>query len=142
MYFFTRIWHNVDVPNQSDAPDDLAREIERLRRELARADRDRIRLERERDRLQRERDRLQRERDRLQRENERLQQALDLARRAAKRPAAPFSKGPPRRHPRRPGRRPGRDYGRHGQRARPAPIDDVIPVGLPAACPHCAGAGR
>ena len=114
------------MPDQSDVPDDLAREIERLRRELARADRDRIRLERER--------------DRLQRENERLQQALDLARRSAKRPAAPFSKGPPRRHPRRPGRRPGRDYGRHGQRARPAPIDDVIPVGLPAACPHCAGA--
>ena len=92
------------------------------------------------DRLQRERDRLRRERDRLRRENERLQQALDLARRAAKRPAAPFSKGPPSRHPRRPGRRAGRDDGRHGQRARPAPIDDVIPVGLPAACPHCAGA--
>ena len=121
------------MPDQSDVPDDLEREIERLRRELERADRDRIRLERERDRLQRER-------DRLRRENERLQQALDLARRAAKRPAAPFSKGPPSRHPRRPGRRAGRDDGRHGQRARPAPIDDVIPVGLPAACPHCAGA--
>ena len=128
------------MPDQSDVPDDLEREIERLRRELERADRDRIRLERERDRLRRERDRLQRERDRLRRENERLQQALDLARRAAKRPAAPFSKGPPSRHPRRPGRRAGRDDGRHGQRARPAPIDDVIPVGLPAACPHCAGA--
>ena len=128
------------MPDQSDVPDDLEREIERLRRELERADRDRIRLERERDRLQRERDRLRRERDRLRRENERLQQALDLARRAAKRPAAPFSKGPPSRHPRRPGRRAGRDDGRHGQRARPAPIDDVIPVGLPAACPHCAGA--
>ena len=121
------------MPDQSDVPDDLEREIERLRRELERADRDRIRLERERDRLQRER-------DRLRRENERLQQELDLARRAAKRPAAPFSKGPPSRHPRRPGRRAGRDDGRHGQRARPAPIDDVIPVGLPAACPHCAGA--
>ena len=114
------------MPDQSDVPDDLEREIERLRRELERADRDRIRLERER--------------DRLRRENERLQQELDLARRAAKRPAAPFSKGPPSRHPRRPGRRAGRDDGRHGQRARPAPIDDVIPVGLPAACPHCAGA--
>ena len=114
------------MPDQSDFPDDLAREIKRLRRELERADRDRSRLERER--------------DRLQRENERLQQELDRARRAAKRAAAPFSKGPPKRHPRRPGRRAGRDYGRHGQRARPAPIDDVIPVGLPAACPHCAGA--
>ena len=57
------------MPDQSDVPDDRAREIKRLRRELARADRDRIRLERER--------------DRLQRENERLQQELDLARRAA-----------------------------------------------------------
>ena len=67
------------MPDQSDFPDDLQREIERLRRELERADRDRIRLERER--------------DRLRRENERLQQELDLARRAAKRAGGPVLEG-------------------------------------------------
>ena len=40
---------------------------------------------------------LERERDRLRRENDRLKHELDLARRAGKRQAAPFSKGPPTR---------------------------------------------
>ena len=60
------------------------REIARLRDELAR---------------------VERERDRLQREKARLIDELDAARRAAKRQAAPFSKGAPKRRPRRPGRR-------------------------------------
>ena len=71
------------MPDRSDAPRDLIRENERLRRELERAARERTRLERER--------------DRLRRENERLKHELDLARRAAKRQAAPFSKGAPMR---------------------------------------------
>ena len=97
---------------------DREREIARLRRELVRAER---------------------ERDRLQRENERLKHELDLARRAAKRQAAPFSKGAPSPSPRRAGRRPGRHHGRHRHRPRPPCVDEVIAVPLPAACPHCAG---
>ena len=97
---------------------DREREIARLRRELVRAER---------------------ERDRLQRENERLKHELDLARRAANRQAAPFSKGAPSPSPRRAGRRPGRHHGRHRHRPRPPCVDEVIAVPLPAACPHCAG---
>ena len=82
---------------------------------------------------------MERERDRLRRENERLKQALDLARRAAKRQAAPFSKGAPTPAPRRAGRRAGRHHGRHRHRPPPAHVNEVIAVPLPAACPHCAG---
>ena len=57
------------------------------------------------ERTERDRAKVERERDRLRRENERLKQALDLARRAAKRQAAPFSKGAPTPAPRRAGRR-------------------------------------
>ena len=113
------------MPNRSDPIRDLERENDRLRRDLERTERDRAKVERER--------------DRLRRENERLKQALDLARRAAKRQAAPFSKGASTPAPRRAGRRAGRHHGRHRHRPPPAHVNEVIAVPLPAACPHCAG---
>lgn len=78
----------------------------------------------------------------MRRENERLKQELDLARRAAKRQAAPFSKGPPTPRPRRAGRRRGRQHGRHGRRRVPPRVDVVIPVSVPPVCPDCAAAVR
>ena len=118
-----------------DAPktiDDAQRELQRLRREIEQS-RD------ESDRLRDENARLERERDRLRREIERLTQALDAARRAGKRQAAPFSKGAPTPQPRQPGRRAGRRHGRHGHRQPPAAIDERIDVPLPEACPRCGG---
>src|SRR4051794_15999885 len=71
---------------------------------------------------------------RLQAETERLKGELEEARRAGKRQAAPFSKGPPRPHPRRPGRKPG-----HPPSHRPAPppeqVDRTIEVPVPETCP-------
>ncbi|HKB37618.1 MAG TPA: hypothetical protein VKD72_14315 [Gemmataceae bacterium] len=57
----------------------------------------------------------------LQAEVARLRAALDEARRAGKRQAAPFRKGPPKPDPKRPGRKPGGRHGRHGHRPPPPP---------------------
>jgi transposase len=72
----------------------------------------------------------------LRAEVERLKQELEEARRAAKRQAAPFSKGPPRAHPKRPGRKPGHPP---SHRVAPAPeqVDRTIEVPLPTSCPEC-----
>jgi transposase len=106
--------------------DELRDQIERLRRE--RAD------------LEGETTRLRRERDRLREEVKRLTAALEAAQRAAKRQAAPFSKGAPATQPKRPGRKPGPVYGRRAARSRPTQIDERLAVPLPEACPHCAAA--
>lgn len=72
----------------------------------------------------------------LRAEVERLKNELEQSRRAGKRQAAPFSKGPPRDQPKRPGRKPG-----HLPSHRPPPppeqVDRTIEVPLPAACPEC-----
>lgn len=60
-------------------------------------------------------------------------------RRAARRQAAPFSKGDPTPHPRRSGRKPGAAYGTRGHRQPPEHVDRVVTVGLPACCPGCGG---
>ena len=114
-------------PPQTDEAktDDLRRENERLRRE--------------RDRLQREHDRLERQIERLRRENDRLTKALDAARRAAKRQAAPFSKGAPTPTPRQAGRRVGCRHGAHAHRPVPAVIHERYAAPLPPACPSCGG---
>jgi DNA repair exonuclease SbcCD ATPase subunit len=91
---------------QATSREELERETRRLRQENERLRRELERAERERQQIERERDRLREERDRLEKEPE-------AARRAAKRPAAPFSKGAPSPHPRRPGRKPGREDRRH-----------------------------
>ena len=96
-------------------------------------------LGQERERLRAENERLRAERERLQAINERLGGEVEALRRAAKRQAAPFSKGDPTPHPRRPGRKPGAAYGRHAHRPVPEQVDQVVTVRLPACCPDCGG---
>jgi transposase len=73
---------------------------------------------------------------RLQAEADRLKAELEEARRAGKRQAAPFSKGPPKARPKRPGRKPG-----HAPSHRPAPppglVTRTVEVRLPEDCPGC-----
>ena len=88
---------------------ELEQEVEKLRRENEELRRDRERLEKDKDRLRQERDQLKEE--------------LELARRAAKRQAAPFSKGEPETNPKRPGRKGGANYGPKGRRGIPLKVD-------------------
>jgi transposase len=71
---------------------------------------------------------------------EELTRIIDELRRAGKRQAGPFSKGPPKPDPKRPGRKPGDDYGTHHFRAAPERIDETHHAELPKTCPHCGGA--
>ena len=87
-----------------------------------------------------EREALRRENERLRRDNERLREALEAARRAGCRQAAPFSKNRPAPQPRRPGRKSGSAYGRPAHRPIPTHIDETHDAPLPAVCPTCAGA--
>ncbi len=102
---------------------ELEQEVEKLRRENEELRRDRERLEKDKDRLRQERDQLKEE--------------LELARRAAKRQAAPFSKGEPETNPKRPGRKGGANYGPKAHRGIPLKVDDEIPVYLPETSPCC-----
>jgi transposase len=86
--------------------------------------------------------RLRVENDRLRAENTKLRGLLEEARRAGKRQAAPFSKGPPKEEPKPPGRKAGDEYGCHARRRPPRHVDLVLDAPLPAACPHCRGALR
>src|SRR5438046_6255523 len=61
------------------------------------------------------------------------------AQRAARRQAAPFSRGQRKSHPKSPGRKPGASYGTHHRRPVPEGVDEEIPVPVPAQCPACAG---
>ena len=72
----------------------------------------------------------------LRAEVEGLKKELEESRRAGKRQAAPFSKGPPKPHPKRPGRKPGHPP---SHRASPPPeqVDRTIEVPLPPECPEC-----
>lgn len=112
--------------------EDAQRELERLRREIEHS-------QHECERLREENAHLERERARLRREVERLTQALDAARRAGSRQAAPFSKGAPSAAPRRPGRKRGAAYGPVARRRVPPRVDEVHDAALPARCP-CGGA--
>lgn len=107
--------------------DELLAENERLRQQLAERDR-RV-------------DQLQNSIEQLQGTLLELRQRLDQAERAAKRQAAPFSKGPPQEHPKTPGRKRGRRHGKHGHRPAPPPerIDETHEAPLPDACPDCGG---
>lgn len=96
-------------------------------------------LEAETARLGSENERLRGEVARLEARVDVLQVQVEELRRAAKRQAAPFSKGEPSAAPRRPGRRPGKDYGRKAHRAVPAYVDEVVCVPLPERCPACGG---
>jgi transposase len=90
-------------------------------------------------------DQLQAENAGLRSENERLKQRIagleakvEELRRAAKRQAAPFSRGERARRPRRPGRRPGAEYGRKAHRPAPEEVDEVLRAPAPARC-SCGG---
>ncbi len=112
---------------------------EKLLKELERQQREIERLRREHERADQDRNRYRQQRDALRKKIERLEDDLDLARRAAFRQAAPFSRGTPRRPPRRPGRKAGRAYGRKAHRAVPTHVDERYRAALPAACPDCGG---
>jgi transposase len=93
--------------------------------------------------------------DELRHENQQLRQrlaeleekvreltaALEDARRAGKRQAAPFRKGPPKPNPKTPGRKAGDDHGLHGHRPPPPPeqLHETLEAALPDACPCCGG---
>jgi len=96
-------------------------------------------LRRENEKLRREKKLVEKEKERLRQERDRLKRELDLAQRAAKRQAAPFSKGEPKANPKRPGRKPGAKYGRKGHRPIPLTVDEEIQVPLPVNSPCCGG---
>src|SRR5436190_11648536 len=75
----------------------------------------------------------------LRKEVAELRRIIEELRRAGKRQAGPFSKGPPKPKPKRPGRKPGDDYGTHFSRSEPEKIDETYQAELPDACPHCNG---
>jgi transposase len=97
---------------------------------------------REIDRLREDLRRSEAERQRLRRDNEKLKDALEAARRAVYRQAAPFSRGTRVTAPKRPGRTAGAAYGRAAHRRRPTHIDEIYEAPLPACCPHCDGTVR
>jgi transposase len=108
------------------------RRIKELAQELLRA------LE-QRDQALQDKQRLESENARLREEIGRLQKELEGAQRAARRQAAPFSRGLGKSHPQSPGRIPGTRYGKHHRRPVPERVDEEIPVPVPAQCPACAG---
>jgi transposase len=97
------------------------------------------RTRRECDQVREDAKRLQQELERLKEENQRLRKELEAAQRAAKRQAAPFSRGQPKSDPRPPGRKSGAAYGRHSQRPIPDHVDEEIQVTAPEQCPECGG---
>lgn len=117
----------------------LREQITRLEDENAVLREEQHRLEAERERLRGENERLRAERERLQEINERLRGEVEALRRAAKRQAAPFSKGDPAPNPKRAGRKPGAAYGTHAHRRPPEHVDQIVAVGLPGCCPGCGG---
>jgi hypothetical protein len=86
-------------------------------------------------RVEAERDRWRCRAERLETQNEQLKAALEEARRAAKRQAAPFARRKRKKHPKSPGRPEG-----HAAANRPVPerIDEEVLVPLDA-CPICHG---
>jgi transposase len=79
--------------------------------------------------------------EQLQLTNRDLQKRLQEAERAAKRQAAPFSKGEPKAKPKKPGRKRGQQHGKHGHRPPPPPkeVDQTLDAPLPDHCPDCGG---
>ena len=115
------------------------RRIRELMEELGRARRERDEARQQVAQVESERQRLQERLERLQEENERLRNELEAALRAAKRQAAPFSRGTPKNNPQPPGRKSGKAHGTHHQRPVPDHVDEEIQVEAPAQCPDCGG---
>ena len=73
----------------------------------------------------------------LLRRIERLERKNEALSRAAKRQAAPFSRGTLKADPSRRGRKPGRRYGKRAWRAVPGMVDRIVHVPAPMYCPAC-----
>lgn len=75
----------------------------------------------------------------LQEQVQALTAALEEARRAGKRQAAPFRKPKRGEKPKKPGRKPGEPYGEHARRVAPedTPPDEEHDAPLPPECPKC-----
>jgi transposase len=78
------------------------------------------------------------ENERLRARVAKLERELEEVRRAAKRQAAPFSRGEPSGSPRRAGRRSGDEHGRHGHREPPGEVDEELEAPLVDRC-ECGG---
>jgi transposase len=118
---------------------ELVEELGRTRRERDQARKETEHLNEENEQLQKEYQRLQKEYQQLQKENQRLREDLEAAQRAAKRQAAPFSRGKPKPNPQRPGRKSGAAHGPHSHRPIPDHVDEEIQVDAPEKCPDCGG---
>src|SRR5215469_9003027 len=115
------------------------RRIRELAEELARTRRERDQARKETEHRQEELERLKEENQRLREENQRLREDLEAAQRAARRQAAPFSRGKPKPNPQRPGRKSGVAHGPHSHRPIPDHVDEEIQVAAPEKCPDCGG---
>ena len=115
------------------------RRIRELAEELGRTRRERDQARTESEDRQKELERIQEENQRLREENQRLREDLEAAQRAAKRQAAPFSRGKPKPNPQRPGRKSGAAHGPHHHRPFPDHVDEEIQVAAPEKCPDCGG---
>jgi transposase len=91
------------------------------------------------ERARRRIEQLEKENQRLEEENKRLHRELETAQRAARRQAAPFSRGKLKSEPKRPGRKSGAAHGPHYQRPIPDHVDEEISVSAPEQCPACGG---
>jgi transposase len=91
------------------------------------------------ERARRRIEQLEKENKRLEEENKRLRKDLETTQRAARRQAAPFSRGKPKSQPKRPGRKSGAAHGSHHRRPIPNHVDEEIHVSAPAQCPACGG---
>jgi hypothetical protein len=107
-------------------------------RELRRAREERNQTRRRIAQLEEENRRLHKQMERLEEENKRLRNDLETAKRAARRQAAPFSRGQPNRYPKSPGRKAGAAHGPHHHRPIPDHIDEEIQVTAPEQCPNSA----
>jgi transposase len=113
--------------------------IKELVRELCRAREERNEGRQRIEELEEENCRLRERMERLEDENRTLRKQLEAEQRAARRQAAPFSRGQPKSHPKRPGRKPGAAYGPRHHRPIPAHVDEEVRVPAPARCPDCGG---
>src|SRR5215467_7105356 len=113
--------------------------IRKLAEELGRTRRERDQARKETEHRQKELERLKEENQRLREENQRLREDLEAAQRAAKRQAAPFSRGKRKPNPQRPGRKSGAAHGPHHHRPIPDHVDEEIQVEAPEKCPDCGG---
>jgi transposase len=115
------------------------RRIRELAQELGRTREEREQARRRIEQLENENERLEREHQRQQEEINRLRKELETAQRAARRQAAPFSRGLPKSQPKTPGRKSGAAHGPYHRRPIPDRVDEEITVSVPSQCPACGG---